>query len=631
MTMDYGGTPNPGTGMGGYAISAAEGAFKQCTAVGLKNFKIGITPMIGKNDVPEEIFRVEDARQVTEYAKKNDFIRLIAYWSINRDTNVWGELYASSQISQKKFEFVNTFKGWSQATSTPVVIVPVVNPPVSGLPDKVVAPFVDILLWPTHDINKVVSAAGTKWFTLAHIVSDSVSNPSWGGNVLMGEKFYGDYISKLRASGGDVIISFGGADGKTLAETNTDLALLQQKYQDVINAYSAKWLDFAIEATALANTAANDRRSKALVGLKKANPGLRITFTLPVTSAGLTPAAQELLKNAKANSLVVDVVNVLAMNFGNGQDKMSAYAKTAAEGAYAQVQAIGLTSKMGITTMIGQNDVQSEIFSVADANDLAAYAKTKTWISFMSYWSSNRDVSNVEGPLYASSKIAQSDYDFAKAFMTWLAGGAPTTTTTTKAVTTTTTTTAAPSKVTVPVNNLAVPSRMFAPYCDVLLWPTFQVSKAAIETKNKWYTLAFITANGAGNPAWGSSIAVTEKFYLDEITKLRDLGGDVIISFGGAIGQELAVVTTDIALLTKKYQSVIDIYGVKVLDFDIEGGILSNGNANTRRSKAIAALKAANPGLVTSITLPVMPTGLTAEGLSIIKNAVANGWKIDGI
>ena len=82
--------------------------------------------------------------------------------------------------------------------------------------------------------------------------------------------------------------------------------------------------------------------------------------------------------------------------------------------------------------------------------------------------------------------------------------------------------------------------------------------------------------------------------------------------------------------MTKKYQSVIDIYRVKVLDFDIEGGILSNENANIRRSKAVAALKSANPGLITSITLPVMPTGLTQEGINILKNSVANGWKIDG-
>ena len=540
MTMDYGGTSNPATGMGGYAISAAEGAYKQCTDAGLRNFKMGITPMIGKNDVPEEIFRVEDARQVTEYAKTHDFIRLIAYWSINRDTNVWGALYASSQITQKKFEFVNTFKSWIQtdgSTSAPAaVIIPVVKPPVLGVPDNVLSPYVDLLLWPTHDINKVSAAAGTKWFTLSYIVADSLSNPSWGGNVLMGEKFYMDYITKLRDNGGEVIISFGGPEGKTLAQTNTDLALLQQKYQDVINAYSLKWIDFGINGAALSDTAANDRRSKALSGLRKYNPGLKISFTLPATPTGLTAPAVDVLKSAKNNGLALDVVNVLALNFDNAQNKMSAYAKTAVENAYAQVQNVGLSSKMGITTMIGQQDIETIVFSVADAKDLALYAKTKSWITFMSYWSSNRDVNNIDGPLYASSKVTQADFDFAKAYMTWLDGTVPKTTTTTTKTMTTTTTTAAPSKVTLPVSDLAVPTRMFAPYCDVLLWPTFQVSQAAIETKNKWYTLAFITANGAGNPAWGSSIDINEKFYLGEITKLRELGGDVIISFGGAIG-----------------------------------------------------------------------------------------------
>ena len=58
MAMDYGpgSAPDGANSMGKYAISAAESAFNQVTAAGLTNFKIGVTAMIGKNDVAGEVF-----------------------------------------------------------------------------------------------------------------------------------------------------------------------------------------------------------------------------------------------------------------------------------------------------------------------------------------------------------------------------------------------------------------------------------------------------------------------------------------------------------------------------------------------------------------------------------------------
>ena len=80
------------------------------------------------------------------------------------------------------------------------------------------------------------------------------------------------------------------------------------------------------------------------------------------------------------------------------------------------------------------------------------------------------------------------------------------------------------------------PSKVFAPYTDVLLWPTFDVANAAKTTGSKYYTLAFIVSDASGNPSWGSSVPLSQAFYNDIITNLRSSGGDVIISFGGAIG-----------------------------------------------------------------------------------------------
>jgi chitinase len=110
MAMDYGNVSNGKTGMGGYAISAAEGLRKQLDKISLQNVKVGITPMIGQNDVASEIFRVEDAKQLAEWAKDTKWVRLLSYWSMNRDYGKSGDLFISSQVKQSKYEFLKTMQ-----------------------------------------------------------------------------------------------------------------------------------------------------------------------------------------------------------------------------------------------------------------------------------------------------------------------------------------------------------------------------------------------------------------------------------------------------------------------------------------------------------------------------------------
>ena len=61
------------------------------------------------------------------------------------------------------------------------------------------------------------NASGAKQFTLAFIQADSNNQPSWGGDPSMelGSSFdqaLQASVSNLRAAGGDVMVSFGGAD-----------------------------------------------------------------------------------------------------------------------------------------------------------------------------------------------------------------------------------------------------------------------------------------------------------------------------------------------------------------------------------------------------------------------------------
>jgi hypothetical protein len=172
------------------------------------------------------------------------------------------------------------------------------------------------------------------------------------------------------------------------------------------------------------------------------------------------------------------------------------------------------------------------------------------------------------------------------------------------------------------------PARVFAPYMYVGSGDKFELTQAADACSQKYYTLAFIIAGKDGNPAWDGRTPMETNFYADQITAIRERGGDVIVSFGGEAGKELALVEPDGAALEAKYAAVIDRYHFTWLDFDIEGHALENQAANHRRNVALAHLQASHPGLMISYTLPVDPDGISTESRAVLKDARTAGVKV---
>ena len=82
------------------------------------------------------------------------------------------------------------------------------------------SPYVDATNWPTPDLVQTAAARSTRELTLAFIVSGSTPcRASWGGYYDRDAKFMTAQIAALRAAGGDVIMSFGGAANHELALT----------------------------------------------------------------------------------------------------------------------------------------------------------------------------------------------------------------------------------------------------------------------------------------------------------------------------------------------------------------------------------------------------------------------------
>lgn len=111
----------------------------------------------------------------------------------------------------------------------------------------------------------------------------------------------------------------------------------------------------------------------------------------------------------------------MAFDFGSyyapqGMTQMASYAIQAAKAIYSQGQAAGLSNyKAGVTIMIGNDDVQGEVFSLANGAQLLQFAQQNPWLGLVSFWSLNRDNGNF-GPLWASSGISQTQYEFSKMF-----------------------------------------------------------------------------------------------------------------------------------------------------------------------------------------------------------------------
>jgi hypothetical protein len=168
----------------------------------------------------------------------------------------------------------------------------------------------------------------------------------------------------------------------------------------------------------------------------------------------------------------------------------------------------------------------------------------------------------------------------------------------------------------------------FAPYVDMTLTPPFPMATVARAGTIKHATLAFVVSGAPCQAAWGGVTALNDPSITSSIAALRAAGGSAIVSFGGQAGQELAQTCTSVGALAAQYQSVIDQYAIRDLDFDVEGAAEADLASVTRRSQAIAQLqstgKAARKPVHVSLTLAVTPAGLTADGLRVVRNAIAN-------
>ncbi|QCB99117.1 glycosyl hydrolase family 18 [Arthrobacter sp. PAMC25564] len=249
---------------------------------------------------------------------------------------------------------------------------------------------------------------------LSFVVADPKDpcTPSWGAAYSLSEAASAldldRRVARLEQLGGTAAVSFGGLANQELAVSCTDPAKLKSAYGTVIDRYNVSSIDLDVEGEALSDPAAVERRSSAIAALQqdrqRDGKGLSVWLTLPADPNGLTTAGSDAVNRMITAGVDLAGVNAMTMDYGGSKlagRSMYENAVSAAEATHGQLSALYRAAgrelgsemvwrKIGLTPMIGQNDIPGEIFTLKDAQDLSSYASGKG-IGRLSIWSLNRD------------------------------------------------------------------------------------------------------------------------------------------------------------------------------------------------------------------------------------------------
>jgi Glycosyl hydrolases family 18 len=183
------------------------------------------------------------------------------------------------------------------------------------------------------------------------------------------------------------------------------------------------------------------------------------------------------------------------------------------------------------------------------------------------------------------------------------------------------------------------PHQLFAPYYETYDTST-DLAATSQQSGARYVSLAFLETATAGSCTayWNgdTSEPIAYSSFGGDISAIQAAGGNVIPSFGGYTADttdtDIADSCTSVPAIAAVYESLITTYHVARIDLDVEGNSVTNAAGINRRNEAIAMVEAwaaaHHQPIQFSYTLPTNPTGLTASGLAVLQNAVADGARI---
>jgi chitinase len=324
---------------------------------------------------------------------------------------------------------------------------------VSALPDNWYesAPYYSVLDPNAPDLGAVMSATGQQAFDIAFILADGGCVPAWNGTgPVSGDTRVAAVINEVRAKAGDVIVSAGGYDGTKLGQVCGSAAATAAAYQQVIDAYGLHAFDFDLEEPEIENSAAIGNELGAAQILRRNNPGLFVSVTMPTTPTGANYFGQQLLDGAKSIGFTPDDYTIMPFDagFSGGSSQVAALKDFNAQ----LMSTFGWSSSQayaheGFSGMNGRTDA-AEYFYQADFQTVLNFAES-VGLGRYTFWSVGRDrecnpPSNNGNLSSECSSVTQNPWDFT-AYTVAFAKNAPVTQPTPTPTPTPTATTGSPT------------------------------------------------------------------------------------------------------------------------------------------------------------------------------------------
>ena len=307
-------------------------------------------------------------------------------------------------------------------TPTPTPVTTPITPTNGDLwKEQFFAPYVDMGQYPVPDLDGLAKKYGVGLLTLGFMQASPSGKLAWAGYDVLTLDSSNEQavairneINALRLVGGDVMVSLGGAAGQSLAQSYAQRGLgapaLAMAYAEMVDILKLNKVDFDIEGVAVAQPQILKLQMDAIAIVQMSRPSLGVWLTLPVLPQGLTQDGVNAVRIALTSGVKVDGVNVMAMDYGDSAappalKSMGEYAIDAANATFAQMTTLftsqGQTfgwNQLGVTPMLGVNDVTSEVFTLQDADRLETFARAKG-LGMLSMWSINRDNPGPAGQL----------------------------------------------------------------------------------------------------------------------------------------------------------------------------------------------------------------------------------------
>jgi hypothetical protein len=341
---------------------------------------------------------------------------------------------------------VNRSRKWLVVTGALTVAVAGIAAPANSLaagapsgtrlPSHLFTPYFEA--YTTDSPGQLAHESGARYLTLAFLQTASRGSCAitWNGNPAtpVAWSTYGADIARIRATGGDVIPSFGGYsadhDGTEIADSCTSVPAIAAAYEKVITTYNVSRLDLDTEDRSLTRNAGIDRRNRAIALVEewatRVHRLVQFVYTIPTNVAGIDPTSVHLLQNAMLHHARIDIVNIMTFDYYDGQPhEMANDTKTAAGHLIVTLRVLhpqkslkALWGMIGVTEMIGIDDFgPPEIFTQADAWDVREWARDQG-IAELSFWALERDNGGCPGVAGSDScsGLHQSTWQFTGIF-----------------------------------------------------------------------------------------------------------------------------------------------------------------------------------------------------------------------